>query len=373
MKIIHAKICSNGRIREGEIAVCGARIAASVPEEDSVIDAGGMLVIPGLVDVHFHGCMGYDACDASREAFDKMAEYEASQGVLAICPATMTYPEDKLSGIMDIAADYESPSGADFLGVHLEGPFISPDRVGAQNTDYVQRPDADMFLRLQKRAKGRIRICDVAPEVPGAISFIGAICDAVPSVSVAHTCTDYETAMKAFENGANHLTHGFNAMPGIHHRKPGPLAAAADSGADVELICDGVHIHPAAVRLAFKLFGDDHVILISDSMRACGLEDGCYDLGGQQVRVKGNLATLAEDSTVIAGSVTNLMDCLRCAVKTMGIPLESAVKAATHNPARSIGMLEDYGDIEPGKYADLLILDQELNLVHIIQKGKLLK
>ena len=288
MKILNAKICSNGQIFDGEVTVDGERIASVTPKETSsssdetIIDAKGMYVIPGLLDVHFHGCVGYDTCDASKEAFDKIAEYEGSEGVLAICPATMTYPEDKLSEIMDIAADYESPVGADFVGLHLEGPFINPNRVGAQNSDYVQKPDADMLLRLQERAKGRIRICDVAPETENAIDFVEKIKDHVASVSIAHTCTDYDTAMQAFEHGANHLTHGFNAMPGIHHRKPGPLSAAADAEADVELICDNVHIHPSVVRLAFKLFTDEHVILISDTMRACGLEDGCYDLGGQQ-------------------------------------------------------------------------------------------
>ncbi len=401
MKILNAKICTSGQIFDGDVTVDGERIAACVKrnvpscadgtytddtetnsvdgtvdnttDSDIVIDAKGMYVIPGLLDIHFHGCAGYDACDASKEAFDKMAAYEGSQGVLEICPATMTYPEDKLSQIMDIAADYESTEGADFLGLHLEGPFINPNRVGAQNSDYVQKPDADMLLRLQERAKGRVCICDVAPETEGAIDFVEKIKDAVASVSIAHTCTDYDMAMQAFEHGANHLTHGFNAMPGIHHRKPGPLSAAADAGADVEMICDGVHIHPAVVRLAFKLFTDEHVILISDTMRACGLEDGCYDLGGQQVEVKGNLATLAADPSTIAGSVTNLMDCLRCAVKTMKIPFASAVKAATHNPARSIGMQADYGDVEAGKYANLLILDEELNIVHIIKRGKLVR
>lgn len=387
MKILNAKICSGGHTYDGEILIEGERIKSCIAKEDTgtlvypqetdeqIIDAKGMYVIPGLLDVHFHGCVGYDACDASKEAFDRMAAYEGSQGVLEICPATMTYPEDRLAQIMDIAADYESddPAGSDFLGLHLEGPFINPNRVGAQNSDYVQKPDAAMLLRLQERAKGRIRICDVAPETEGAIDFIKAIKDAVPSVSIAHTCTDYDTAMEAFEHGADHLTHGFNAMPGIHHRNPGPLSAAADAGADVELICDGVHIHPAAVRLAFKLFGDDHVILISDTMRACGLKDGCYDLGGQQVAVKGNLATLVSDPSTIAGSVTNLMNCLRCAVKMMKIPFASAVKAATHNPARSIGVLADYGDVEEGKYANLLILDEDLNIVHIIKRGKLVR
>lgn len=380
MKILNARICSNGNIFDGDVVIkgeriteCGEKVTSEAEQDEQVIDAQGMYVIPGLLDVHFHGCVGYDACDASKEAFDHMTEYEQSAGVLEICPATMTYPEDKLSEIMDIVADYENPNGADFLGLHLEGPFINPNRVGAQNSDYVQKPDAEMLFRLQERAKGRIRICDVAPEVDGAIEFVKKIHDSVASVSIAHTCTDYDTAIEAFENGANHLTHGFNAMPGIHHRNPGPLSAAADTAADVELICDGVHIHPAAVRLAFKVFSDEHVILISDTMRACGLEDGSYDLGGQQVEVKGNLATLASDHTTIAGSVTNLMDCMRCAVKQMNIPLESAVKAATHNPARSIGVLKDYGDVEAGKYANLLILDEELNIVHMIKRGKLIK
>lgn len=178
MKILNAKICSNGHIFDGEVKVDGERIASVMPKETSssadetIIDAKGMYVIPGLLDVHFHGCVGYDTCDASKEAFDKIAAYEGSEGVLAICPATMTYPEDKLSEIMDIAADYESPEGADFVGLHLEGPFINPNRVGAQNSDYVQKPDADMLLRLQERAKGRIRICDVAPETENAIDFV---------------------------------------------------------------------------------------------------------------------------------------------------------------------------------------------------------
>ena len=385
IKILNAKICSNGRTFNGEVMIDGERIVTCTSgnlqyllagtmmksTEDTIIDARGMYVIPGLIDIHFHGCVGYDICDSSKIALDKIAAYEGNQGILAMCPATMTYSESKLSEIMDIIVDYESIEGADFLGLHLEGPFINPKRIGAQNSDYVQKPDADMLLRLQKRAKGRIRICDVAPETYGAIDFIEKIKDHVESVSLAHTCTDYNIAMKAFECGANHLTHGFNAMPGIQHRKPGPLAAAVDTNADVELICDGVHIHPAVVRLAFKVFTDEHIILISDTMRACGLEDGCYDLGGQQVEVKGNLATLASDPSTIAGSVTNLMNCLRCAVKTMKIPFASAVKAATHNPARSIGVLNDYGDVEVGKYANLLIVDDALNIVHIIKRGKL--
>ena len=334
------------------------------------------VVVPGFIDEHVHGAAGSDAMDGTMEDLGKIANALASEGTTAFLATTMTQSPENITKALKAVKAYRelSPeSGAEILGVHLEGPFINPNRVGAQNSDYVQKPDADMLLRLQERAKGRIRICDVAPETENAIDFVEKIKDHVASVSIAHTCTDYDTAMQAFEHGANHLTHGFNAMPGIHHRKPGPLSAAADAEADVELICDNVHIHPSVVRLAFKLFTDEHVILISDTMRACGLEDGCYDLGGQQVEVKGNLATLASDSATIAGSVTNLMNCLRCAVKTMKIPFASAVKAATHNPARSIGVLDDYGDVEAGKYANLLILDEELNIVHMIKRGKLVR
>jgi len=175
--------------------------------------------------------------------------------------------------------------------------------------------------------------------------------------------------MAAFNAGANHLTHCCNAMPGINHRNPGPIIAAVESGADAELITDNIHIHPAIVRSTFKLFGDDHVILISDSMMACGLPDGQYSLGGQAVTVKGRLAVLTEQEGTIAGSASNLMDCMRRAVKEMDIPLESAVKAATHNPARAIGIDKDYGDIAVGKYANVLLLDEELNLVHVIRRG----
>lgn len=390
MKIRNARVYRDGAFSLGDIDICGERFAGGRAEEagiagdgasmsgectlanEKVHDAGGLMAIPGLVDIHFHGCVGYDMCDGTEEAIQAMADYQQSVGVLAICPATMTYPEEKLTEIAEAAAAHVNGKGADLVGLHMEGPFISPNKVGAQNPAYVQQPDGEMFLRLQGKARGLFKQCDLAPEEPGAMECIAAIKAVVPSISIAHTTTDYETAMKAFEAGANHLTHCYNAMPGINHRNPGPIIAAADAGADIELICDNVHIHPAVVRSTFKLFGDDHVILISDSMMACGLPDGQYSLGGQAVTVKGRLATLTEQEETIAGSATNLMDCVRRAVQEMGIPLEAAVKAASHNPARSIGIDKDYGDIAPGKYANVLLLDDELKLVHVIQRGKMI-
>ena len=224
-----------------------------------------------------------------------------------------------------------------------------------------------MLKRLQEISGGKIRTVVVAPETEGAMDFIRQNSGSV-NISLAHTTADYDTSMEAFSLGASQLTHMYNAMPPFTHRAPGPIGAAADTEhCMAELICDGEHLHPAVVRATFKLFGDDKIILISDSMRAAGMEDGTYDLGGQAVTVQGSLATL-EDGT-IAGSVTNLMDCVRTAVKDMGIPLGSAVKCAALNPVKAIGLCEDYGSLAPGKYANIAILDKDLALKQVIHRG----
>ena len=350
-------------IREGRIVPFGT------PEEgEEVLDAEGLYALPGLVDIHFHGAMGKDFCDGTEEAIQTLADFEASKGVLAICPATMTFSEEILNGVMDAAAAHKNGKGADLVGINMEGPFISPKKVGAQNPEYVHTADIEMFRRLQKRANGLIKLVDVAPEEPGALDFIRACRDEV-RISIAHTCTDYDTAIAAFEAGATHMTHLYNAMPGITHRAPGPIIAALEKGAEVELITDNVHIHPAMVRFTFRTFGDDHMILIADSMMACGLPDGQYSLGGQAVTVEGRRATLTEQPGTIAGSATCLYDCMKVAVKEMDVPLESAVRAASENPARSIGIDADYGSLAAGRYGNVILADADLNIQAVIQKG----
>ena len=341
---------------------------------EEVVDGQGAYAIPGLIDLHFHGCMGDDFCDNSKEAIENIAKYEASVGVTTIAPATMTLPVEELEDILRTAAEYkkeQNPKGADLVGVNMEGPFISPKKVGAQNPEYVQGADAGMFRRLQKRANGLIKLVDIAPEEPGALEFIAACHDEV-RISIAHTCTSYDTANAAFDAGATHMTHLYNAMPGITHREPGPIIAALERGAEVELITDNVHIHPAMVRFTFNTFGDDHVILIADSMMACGLPDGAYSLGGQAVTVRGPRATLTEHPDTIAGSATCLYDCMRRAVCEMGVPLESAVRAATENPARSIGVDADYGSLAAGRYGNVVLADDDLNILAVVQKGKVI-
>ena len=358
---------------KGDIVIRGGRIAfGAAPQlDEEIIDAEGLYALPGLLDLHFHGAVGHDFCDASEEAIQALADFEASKGVLAICPATMTYSEEILGGIMDAAAAHKNGRGADLVGINMEGPFISPDKIGAQNPKYLHKADVDMFRRLQERAGGLIKLVDMAPEEDGALDFI-ARCRGEVRISIAHTCTSYETAKKAFAAGASHMTHLYNAMPGITHREPGPIIAALEDHAEVELITDGVHIHPAMVRFTFNTFGADRVVLIADSMMACGLPDGQYSLGGQAVTVKGPRATLTEHPGVIAGSATCLYDCMRRAVLDMGVPLESAVRAASENPARSIGVDSAYGSLAAGRYGNVILADRELNIQKVIQKGQVI-
>lgn len=359
-----------GAFVEGDLYVEGELIAKEA--EGEVIDATGLYVIPGLTDIHFHGCVGYDFCDGTEEAIKAIAEYQLQNGITAICPASMTFDEERLTKIFATAAAYKSETGADLVGINMEGPFISMAKKGAQNGAYIHKPDAEMFDRLQKAAKGLIKLCDIAPEEDENLECIEKISDKV-RVSIAHTTADYDLAIKAFEKGACHVTHLYNAMPPYSHRGPGVIGAACDTKkVTVELITDNVHSHPATVRTTFKMFGDDRIVMISDSMMACGLEDGQYSLGGQDVTVRGNLATLTELGN-IAGSVTNLMNCVRTAVKQMGIPLESAVKCAAVNPAKAINIYDKYGSLTVGKKADVVLLDENLDIRYVIKDGKIVK
>ncbi len=342
----------------------------SSSEEECVTDAAGNYVIPGLTDIHFHGCMGSDCCDGTVEALRIMARYELRQGVTSITPATMTMPEEVLTQICRAAKEFRDAAeidAADFCGLYMEGPFINAEKKGAQNGKYITPARTAMLDRLQALSGGMFRTVAIAPETEGAMNFIRENSGRI-NISIAHTAADYDTAKEAIACGASQLTHTYNAMPPFTHRAPGPIGAVADDAhCMAELICDGIHIHPAVVRITFKIFGDDRIILISDSMRAAGLMDGHYDLGGQNVSVKGNMAVLSDGT--IAGSVTNLMDCVRTAVRDMGIPLASAVKCAAANPAKAVGIYGEYGSLTPGKYANIVILDKDLNIQNLFHRA----
>ena len=341
--------------------------------DDIILDASDCYVIPGLVDVHFHGCVGEDFSDATPDGLQAIADYELSQGVTYICPAGMTLPEEQLEKICRNTAAHRAKNagGAEVIGVHLEGPFLSTAKKGAQNEDFLHDPDIDMLHRLQEASENCVRLVTVAPEQPGAMEFIRDAVQNGITVSVGHTVADYDTAMAAFEAGANHATHLYNGMPSIHHRSPGVIGAAFDSpNVQAELICDGVHIHGAIVRLSFQLFGAERMILISDSLRATGMPDGQYPFGGQEIEVHGNRATIVGHPETLAGSVTSLMGCLRQAV-AFGIPLADAVRACTYNPAQSIGIADRAGSLDIGKEASIVLLNKEdLSIRAILFRGE---
>ena len=369
----------NGRVFDLEqgflsrdVLTDGGQIA-SASGDDRILDAAGCYVIPGLVDVHFHGCVGEDFSDATPDGLQKIADFELSQGVAYLCPAGMTLPEDQLTAICKNTAAHRAKhsGGAEVVGAHLEGPFLCMAKKGAQNGDYLHDPDTAMLKRLQAAAEGCVRLVTLAPEQPNSIEFIKAAVEMGVTVSVGHTTADYNTARAAFEAGADHATHLFNAMPPLAHRDPGVIGAAFDvPHVQPELICDGIHVHGSAVRAAFRLFGKERMILISDSLRATGMPDGEYPFGGQMIEVHGNRATILGHPETLAGSVTSLMGCLRQAV-SFGIPLADAVRACTYNPARSIGIDGRAGTLDVGKEASIVLLNEkDLSIKAIVFKGQ---
>lgn len=373
---------------DGDIRICGGvfdKVCTGRGEGilakkgETVIDGEGAYAIPGLIDLHFHGCMGDDFCDGAKEALGRIAEYEASVGVTAIAPATMTLPKEELLHILSVAAEYkreESDKGtklrADLVGVNMEGPFISKVKKGAQDERNILPCDVSIAHHFLDASEGLVKFIGIAPEESdNSAEFVKEMKDYV-HISLAHTNADYDSAKAAFDAGASHAVHLYNAMPPFTHRAPGVVGAVADSPQVMaELICDGVHIHPAVVRTTFEMLGADRIILISDSMRATGMPDGRYTLGGLDVDVVGNRATLVSDGA-LAGSATNLMDCMRTAVKKMGIPLETAVACASVNPAKSLGIYDNYGSVTPGKKAHLVLLDKNLDRKTVIKDGKVL-
>ena len=358
------------RFESGAFSVENGKFSNVLGEEKpNAVDLRGTYVIPGLIDVHNHGNSGADFSDGEDAGLLRMARYLAKHGITSFAPASMTLPYEVLAKAFATARRLVDarPEGASVLrGIQMEGPFFSEKKKGAQNGAYLRTPDFEAFRRLNEDCGGLIRIVDVAPELPEAESFIRRASQCC-TVSIAHTDADYDAARRGIEAGVTHLTHLYNAMPPIHHRKPGVIAAAAEAeSVSAELICDGQHVHPASVRLAFRMFGADRIVLISDALRCCGMPDGEYELGGQQVFLKDGIARLADGT--IAGSATNLYDCMLRAI-SFGIPREDAVRAATYNPARQLGCLDTVGSIRDGKQADFILCDAELNCRKVCLAG----
>lgn len=352
------------RIEDGKFTEIRKEEIIPAKEGEEVLDAGENMIIPGLVDIHFHGCKGVDFCDGTPEAIRRIVTYEEENGITSIVPATMTLSREELRRIFSNAGQYERKNGSVLRGINMEGPFVSMAKKGAQNGAYIHKPDVDFYREMQNLCNGMIRQVAIAPEEDQNLEVVKEIAKETV-VSIAHTTADYETAKKAFEQGASHVTHLFNAMPGFTHREPGVVGAAFDNKAVfVEIICDGIHIHPSMMRAVFALFGAKRVCVISDSMMATGMSNGQYSLGGQPVTVRNRKATLADGT--IAGSASNLMDCFRVLVKEGQVPLEDAIMAVTLTPARSLGLDKDCGSITVGKDSQLVILNAQLEIQRVI-------
>ena len=336
---------------------------AEYQDDEKVIDAEGLLVLPGLVDIHSHGAAGEDFSDGNPEGLKKILQYEKRCGITSYCPTSMTFPKERLRQIFASIKGAQTEEEAKVVGINMEGPFLDPAKKGAHVEEWIAAPDAAFVRELNQDVDGLVRLVTLAPNMDGAEEFIKEMHEEV-CISLGHTAADYDCASRAMKLGAHHVTHLYNAMQPFGHRAPGLIGAAMDDPeCMVELICDGYHIHPSAIRAAFRLFGPERVILISDSMRATGMENGTYELGGQEVTVKDRKAVL-KDGT-LAGSATNLFGCM-CKAIEFGVPVDQAIFAATRNPARSIGIYDRTGSVHTGKEADILLLTENFELKRVI-------
>lgn len=379
MLILNGNVFINGKFEKKDIRIENDKFAEiaksgklggfergkvlSSGEAEDVLDATDKYIIPGLVDVHTHGRIGLDFSKITEKELEQLlASYKAC-GITSVLATTMTNEPAVVEESLRVIGEYikkqeESAcdSCAKLLGIHMEGPFLGKEKKGAHDEQYLQNPDWEQFEQWQKLSGGNIRLVTVDPCLTGAGEFIKKCVENGIKISLGHTACNYETAVKAEQAGADHVTHTFNAMNPLHHREPGLIGAAMDTGMYMEFICDGIHVHPAMVRMMFAAH-PDKVVLVSDSIPAAGMPDGAYKSGGLKVTVKDGKAVL-EDGT-IAGSTVSLFDAMVKAIR-FGVPAEQAVNSATHLAAKSVGMEHVAGTIAEGRRASFLVVDKEM-------------
>ena len=335
-------------------------------QADEIIDAENNFVAPGFINIHIHGCNGFDAMDEDISALDGMIKFLPSCGVTSFLPTTMTMSVDKIKhALKNIRDKINSSNGSKIIGANLEGPFINPKFKGAQDEKFILRADFEIFSEFADV----IKIVTVAPELTDE-NFISRCLEKNIIVSIGHSAATYEETLQAIECGASHVTHLFNAQSGLHHRKPGIVGAALTSNVIVELIADNVHVHPAAQKIVAKVKPRDEIILITDSIRACGIGNGLSELGGQKIFVNGNLATL-EDGT-LAGSVATMNNVVKNFACNSNFSVAEVVALVTKNPARELKIFDKVGSIEIGKSADFVIFDENFNVKRTIIDGKII-
>ena len=355
----------------GDIYISGERFTGASNDKEiygEEINCEGLFAVPGLIDIHIHGSADCEFSACSTEALIGMAKYLINEGVTSFIPTTMTANEKLIKNMCRTAGEYiNKEDTSEVIGIHIEGPFISEEKRGAQNLAFIKKPDMAFYRELQELSNNKIKIITVAPEIQGAMEFVSAICkEAI--ISIAHSNADYQTAQKAFLNGASHVTHLFNGMSAFGHRSPGIVGAAFDSACMVELISDGSFVFPAVMRAMFKMFGDDRIIIISDGTSATGGKKDVYTVDGRVFIVKDGVVQL-ENGTLV-GPAISMRQSIQRMVKEFNIPLESVIKCATYNPAKQLNLLNDYGLIREGNYADLLLLDKNLDVKMVFKKGR---
>ncbi len=373
--ITPSKMIEDGTVifDDGKITAVGRRAEIKAPPGARIIDASQKIVTPGFIDLHVHGGKGKSVMDASAEAVNELAKFEASHGTTAFLPTTISASQERLVDAVKALREAmeKGTEGAEILGVHLEGPYISTEKCGGQDPDFIRPPSLDEFAEILKASNQNVRIVTLAPEVDGAEKLIEELRNRGIVVSMGHSNATYSEALNAIKHGVTHAAHVFNGMRSFHQREPGVIGAALlHDEVTAELISDGVHVHPAAMKLLIRVKGSNKVVLVTDAIRAAGMPDGEYRLGEQDVIVKNGVCRLV--SGELAGSTLTMDRALRNMVESVGISLQEAVMMATMNPARVIGMEDRKGGIAPGKDADLVILDERLNVCSTVLKGEVL-
>jgi N-acetylglucosamine-6-phosphate deacetylase len=371
------QVIQNGYIKidDGKIVEFGPLHQLTSPSDYQIIKIpDDYSIIPGMIDIHIHGANGGDAMDATIDALDIMASTLPKEGTTSFLATTMTEDASVIEKALRNACEYihsfQTEGKAEIVGIHLEGPFIHKDKAGAQPIKHILHPNIELFKTWQELAGGHIKLVTLAPELPGGNEFLHYLKDQGIIASMAHSGATYDQALEAIENGASHITHLFNQMTGLHHRDPGIVGAAfLNDHVMVEIIADGIHVSPEMVKLSLNQITDERMILITDSMRAKWLKNGVYDLGGQMVTVKDGKALL--DENTLAGSVLKMKDAFKNIQEFTNCDIKSAIKMTSENPAKQLNLFDRKGSIEVGKDADIVVMDEQMDVYLTMCKGKI--
>lgn len=338
--------------------------------DGETLDGENLYLSPGFIDIHIHGARGFDVMDGTPESLKEISKTILNHGVTSFLPTTMTCPKEEiLKALENISLSMKEKSTENnILGVHLEGPFISEKKIGAQNPNYILKPSIENFKQITGDFEEIIKIVTLAPEIDGATDLIKYLSSKKIRPSIGHTNAKYEEAIDGIKNGISHATHLFNAMTPFSHRDPGSVGAILNSNITAECILDGIHIHYASLEIALKIKSSNKIILITDAMSACCMKDGNYSLGGQDVIVKDSVARLNNGS--LAGSLLTLDRAVKNIKNNLNIPLNEIIKLLTLNPAKVCNIHLSKGIIKEGYDADLILFDEDINIKHIFVNGK---